>query len=146
MLAVSLSLCFGAVAGMTPLGLRFWDSGSFYYWRSLYVPGPRAEMVERVIEQIPLDARVASTDFVHTRLTHFERSYDYSNYRREVAEYKAGVPDDTDFIVIDTQHHYSEIHSPAEVRELQTEPENWELLPDNTDGYFIVLKRRRHQD
>lgn len=145
-LAVMLSLCFGAVVGMTPLGLRFWDAGSFYYWRSLYVPGPRAEMVERVIEQLPSDARVASTDFVHTRLTHFERSYDYSNYRREVSGYEDRVPDDTDFIVIDTRHHYSEIHSPDEVRELQTEPENWELMEDRTDGYFIMLKRRAGQD
>lgn len=141
-LAFSLSLCFGVVVGMTPLGLRFWDAGSFYYWRSLYVPGTRAEFFPQVLEQIPPDARVASTDFVHSRFTHHERSYDYSNYRREVAGYEDRVPEDTDFIVIDTRHHYSEIQSPDAVRELRTEPEKWELLADRTDGHFIVLKRR----
>jgi len=28
------------------------------------------------------------------------------------------------------------------VRELQKEPDRWELLPDETNGYFIVLKRK----
>ncbi len=139
---LSLCLCLGAFVGASPLGIRFWNPGSFYYWRSLYVPGRRAELFPLVLEQIPPDARVASTDFVHSRFTHHERSYDYSNYRREVSSYENCVPDDTDFIVIDTRHHYSEIHSPDQVRELQIEPEKWQLLDDSTDGYFIVLRRR----
>ena len=140
-----LALCcaVGGVVGMSPLSVRFWDSGSFFYWEKLYVPSERAEKFAAVLEQVPLDARVASTDFVHPRFTHHERSYDYSHYLRRVAGYENQVPDDTDFIVIDTGHYYSDIKDPAQVRELQTQPEKWELLEDRTDGYFIVLKRRR---
>lgn len=128
---------------LTPLGIPFWDSGSRYYWRNLYVPGQRAEFFPRVYALIPKGSRVASTDFVHPRFTHHERSYDYSNYRRKVSNYELRVPDDTDYIVIDTRHPYSEVHSPAGVRELKQNPDDWELLPDETEGYFIVLKRRR---
>jgi uncharacterized membrane protein len=140
-----LALCgtVGVVVGISPLSVKFWDSGSFFYWEKLYVPAERAEKFAAVFEQIPPDARVASTDFVHPRFTHHERSYDYSHYLRRVAGYENQVPDDTDFIVIDTQHYYSDIKSPDQVRELQTEPEKWELLDDRTDGYFIVLRRRR---
>jgi hypothetical protein len=28
------------------------------------------------------------------------------------------------------------------VPEYRDHPDQWELLPDNTDGYFIVLKRK----
>jgi uncharacterized membrane protein len=127
---------------LTPVGIPFWDPGSRYYWRSLYVPGKRAELFPKVYALIPRDSRVASTDFVHTRFTHHERSYDYSNFPRKVSNYEPRVPDDTEYIVIDTRHPYSEVHTPSEVRELQREPEKWELLPDTTEGYFIVLKRR----
>jgi hypothetical protein len=85
---------------------------------------------------------VASTDFVHPRFTHYERSYDYSLYRRTVSGNELRVPDDTDFIVIDTRHRYSTIQSPGDVREIKEEPERWALLPDVTDGYFIVLRSR----
>ncbi len=90
-----------------------------------------------------MDARVASTDFVHTRFTHHERSYDYSGYLRKVAGYEDRVPDDTDYIVIDTSHRYSTIKRPEDVRELQREPQNWELIDDRTGGLFIILKRRK---
>ena len=86
---------------------------------------------------------MASTDFVHPRLTHHNRSYDYSKYVRRVARDQVGVPDDTDYIVIDTHHPYSWVRGPEDVRELQTENDKWELLPDQTDGYFLVLRRRR---
>ena len=99
-------------------------------------------MLERVLAKIPLQSRVASTDYVHTRLTHYERSYDYSDYLRAVNQYRPGVPDDTDYIVIDTTHRYSQIRSPADVRELREQPERWELLPDETQGMFLVLKRQ----
>jgi uncharacterized membrane protein len=140
-----LAMCcaVGAVVGMSPLSVKFWDSGSFFHWGKLYVPSERAENFAAVLEQIPVEARVASTDFVHPRFTHHERSYDYSHYLRKVAGYESQVPEDADYIVIDTQHYYSDIKSPDEVRELQNEPDQWELLEDRTDGYFIVLKRRR---
>ena len=89
-----------------------------------------------------MNARVASTDFIHTRLTHRERSYDYSNYLRRVSDYEAKVPDDTDYIVIDTQHRYSEIKTPDQIRELREQPDVWELLPDETEGHFLILRRR----
>lgn len=127
--------------GVGPQSLQFWDAGRAFYWRNNYVIGDRARLFEIVEAQIPASARVASTDFVHPRFTHHERSYDYSLYERAVAGNTTRVPEDTDYIVIDTGHRYSWIHSPAEVRELREEPEKWELLPDETEGYFIVLRR-----
>ena len=128
---------------MSPLGANFWNPHSDQYWRNLYVPGKRAELFPRVLEQIPPESRVASTDYVHTRLTHFERSYDYSQYARKISGYELRVPDDTDYIVIDTQHRYSWIKSPDDIPELRDHPDQWELLPDTTEGYFLILKRVR---
>lgn len=129
---------------MMPPGAAFWSADSrTSYWK-LFVPGPRAVQFQKVLTQLPLSSRVASTDYVHTRLTHFERSYDYSNYLRAVNNYQPGVPPDTEFIVIDTQHPYSTIRSPDQVPELQQTPSDWELLPDQTEGYFILLKRRKN--
>ncbi len=128
---------------LTPFGIPFWDAGSNWNGAKLYFPDERAKMFDRIANLIPPTARVASTDFVHPRYTHFERSYDYSNYARKVSGGKVGVPEDTDYIVIDTRHPYSSIHSPDEVREYREHPEQWELLPDRTNGYFLVFKRRR---
>ena len=110
-------------------------------WR-LYAHDPRADQFPKVLAKIPCESRVASTDFVHPRFTHHERSYDYSHYRRRIAGYEDRVPDDTDFIVIDTRHPYSDLKSQNQVRELQTESDRWELVPDETEGYFIVLRRK----
>jgi uncharacterized membrane protein len=140
---VSMSFFVGICVAMSPASIKFWDTGSIAHWKKLYIPGERAAAFEKVFQQIPLEARVASTDFVHPRFTHHERSYDYSHYVRKVAGYENRVPADTDYIVIDCKHRYSDIQTPAQVRELQNESENWELLEDQTNGYFIVLKRRR---
>jgi uncharacterized membrane protein len=138
------ALFTGAVFGLSPLSVAFWDPYSeLDYWKNRYIPGPRAEFFPRVLALIPPDARVASTDFIHPRFTHFARSYDYSDYLRAVNNYQPGVPDDTDYIVIDTQHYYSRIKRPDQIREYREHPDQWELLPDTTDGYFIVLKRKR---
>jgi uncharacterized membrane protein len=137
------ALLTGVFYGLSPLSIGFWDPNSGLYWRELYVVGKRAELFERVLRQIPESAtRVASTDFVHPRFTHFERSYDYSDYPRAVNNYQPGVPPDTDYIVIDTQHRYSKIKRPDEVPEYRDHPDQWELLPDTTEGFFIVLKRK----
>ncbi|MGE3314756.1 MAG: DUF2079 domain-containing protein [Planctomycetaceae bacterium] len=137
------ALASGLFLSLSPLGLTFWDPGSAFYWRNLYVPGQRAVMAKRVVQKIPTTAKVASTDFIHPRFTHYERSYDYSDYPRAVSNYELKVPDDTDYIVIDTRHPYSKIRSPDQLREYRDHKDEWELLPDDTDGYFIVLKRRR---
>ncbi|MEZ6052957.1 MAG: DUF2079 domain-containing protein [Planctomycetaceae bacterium] len=141
-LACCCALFTGACLSFHPMSLQFWDPGRLTYWRRLYIPGERATQFAKIESLIPLDARVASTDFVHPRYTHHARSYDYSKYPRKVANYEDKVPDDTDYIVIDTQHPYSEIKTPDQVRELRQHPDDWELLPDETNGYFIVLKRR----
>jgi uncharacterized membrane protein len=140
--------CIGtAVTGsLTPYGAAFWSSTSAFGRQTLYQPvnpdqQQRALMASRVVEQIPLSARVASTDFIHTRLTHCERSYDYSKYLRAVNNFQPGVPPDADYIVIDTGHRYSDIRSAADVPELQGKTD-WELLPDTTNGYFLVLRRK----
>ncbi len=137
------ALATSVTGSMMPVGATFWSAESPFGRSRLYVPGPRAAAFEKVLPQLSVTDRVASTDYVHTRLTHFERSYDYSDYLRAVNNYRPGVPADADYIVIDTSHPYSRVRSPADVRELQTEPDKWEMLPDNTDGLFIVLKRRR---
>jgi uncharacterized membrane protein len=121
--------------GLGPTSLSFWDPYSRGYWRTQYIPGERARRIGAVIDQIPPTSRVASTDFVHPRFTHYARSYDYSHYRPI-------VPDDTEYIVIDTQHPYSDIKRPDQVKELHDHHDQWELLTDQTGGYFIVLKRK----
>jgi hypothetical protein len=123
------------VKTLSPLGTGFWDPFSRGYWRSLYIPGERARRFPAVLALIPPQSRVASTDYIHPRFTHYDRSYDYS-------EYRPTVPGDTEYIVIDTQHPYSGIKRPAELKEYRDAPEQWELLDDQTGGYFIVLKRR----
>ena len=105
-------------------------------------PTSRAEMFARITNLIPHSSRVASTDFVHPRFTHYERSYDYSEYVRDVNGRGNRIPDDTDYLVIDTDHRYSRIKKPSDIPELRDQPDQWELLPDLTDGYFIVLKRK----
>ena len=136
------SLATGIFFSLGPLGIPFWDAGSSWHWRRLYGPSHRAAMFDRIAGSIPMSARVASTDFVHPRFTHCERSYDYSDYVRKVNEKGERIPDDTEYIVIDTQHRYSRIKSPNEVPEYRDHPERWELLPDTTEGCFIVLKRK----
>lgn len=146
MLILFCSVGTAATGSMMPCGLGFWSHTSPFGYAKMYASvdprqRKRAAMISQVVESIPLTARVASTDYVHTRLTHFERSYDYSGYLRKVNNYKPGVPADTDYIVIDTAHRYSEVKSAADVRELREEPGDWELQPDTTDGIFLVLKR-----
>ena len=132
----------GLFLSNSPAGISFWDQGDPNYWKKNYLPGKRAEMFSRIENLIPLASRVASTDFVHPRYTHHERSYDYSNYARRVNENKTGAPPDTGYIVVDTNHRYSEIKKPEDISEYRDHPEEWELLPDETDGYFIILKRK----
>jgi uncharacterized membrane protein len=141
-----------AVTGsLLPFGASYWSGTSAFGRQALFYPNPeqragehwiqRAQMANLVVEQIPLTARVASTDYIHTRLTHCERSYDYSGYARVVNEKGRRVPADTEYIVIDTGHRYSSIHNAGEIPEL-TESDDWELLPDTTNGHFLMLQRR----
>lgn len=137
--AVLCSLLIGLFSTRTPLGIGFWDPGSRAYWKNLYVPGERARQFPTALALVPRNSRVASTDYIHPRFTHFARSYDYSLYRPV-------VPDDTEYIVIDTHdiptHHVvSGIKRPDQVKEYR-DRDKWELLEDRTSGYFIVLKRR----
>lgn len=138
----SSALTTGIFFGLGPLSTTFWDPGSNWSWQRLYGPTPRAAMFARIADLIPTTARVASTDFVHPRYTHFERSYDYSDYQRKVSGAGKRMPDDTDYLVIDTQHRYSRIKHPNEIPELNEHPDLWEVIPDVTEGYFIVLKRK----
>jgi len=133
--ALCCAVATGLFFSLSPAGISFWDPNSAFQWRRWYVPGERSAKFAAVLEQIPPDARVASTDFVHPRFTHHARSYDYSDYRPK-------VPDDAEYIVIDTRHRYSAIKTPEQVKEYRDHPDQWELLPDRTDGYFIILKRR----
>ena len=127
---------------VAPIGMNEPETAVQAAQKKLYVPTERAAAFERIIGSLPLDSRIASTDYVHTRLTHYDRSYDYSGYLRAVNNYKLGVPADTDYIVIDTSHRYSEIKSTDQVRELIEEPDAWEVVPNDSQGLFIVLKRK----
>jgi len=150
LLVLCCSLATGITGSLFPSGTTFWSNETVFGRHRLYFPRPdqpeeqriieRAAMSDRVAEIIPADARVASTDFIHTRLTHRERSYDYSDYERRVNEPGQRVPADTEYIVIDTGHRYSTIRSAADVPELK-EPGTWKLLPDETQGYFLILVR-----
>ncbi len=136
--ALSCSLVTGAFYSMSPLGITFYDPGARFYWRSCYVVSERARMLQAVLQVIPETARVASTDFVHPRFTHYERSYDYSGYRPR-------VPADTEYIVIDAKHPwpgYCLARDISGVREMQAAGGDWEEVPVSTKGYFIVLRRK----
>ncbi|HBN78888.1 MAG TPA: hypothetical protein DD473_24365 [Planctomycetaceae bacterium] len=143
--AFSCAIATSVWFSLSPLGVAFWDPGSNWNGWKLYVPDERAKNFSKIETLIPRNSRVASTDYVHPRFTHYERSYDYSHYARTVSGGTTNVPEDTDYIVIDTRHPYSEIHEPGQVRELREQPDQWELLQDETNGYFIVLKRRDQQ-
>lgn len=130
------ALISGLPVTMSPLGIGFWDPHSFRFWKNLYVPGERASRFPAALALVPVSSRVASSDYVHPRFTHHDRSYDYSQYRPD-------VPEDADFIVIDTHHPYSRIQRPDQVPEYRLHPERWELLDDQTGGYFLVFRRRR---
>ncbi|MDB5335345.1 MAG: hypothetical protein JWN70_964, partial [Planctomycetaceae bacterium] len=123
---------------LSPGGLPFWDTLSAAHWSRKYAPTDRAAEFSKVLEQIPPDKHVASTDFVHPRFNHHARSYDYSGYR-------PNVPADIEYLVIDVHGPYSQVRSPADVAEFDKHPERWELLPDNTNGYFYVFKQRAVQ-
>jgi hypothetical protein len=129
------ALFAGVFVTFTPLGVGFWDPDSRVYWRKLYVAGERARRFPAVLALVPRDSRVASTDYIHPRFTHHARSYDYSLYRPV-------VPEDAEYIVIDTRAPYSRIKRPEDVKEYRDEPDKWELIADPTQGYFIILKRR----
>ena len=121
--------------GLSPGGLPFWDTHSAAHWKRKYVPTDRAAQFSKVLDKIPADKHVASTDFVHPRFNHHARSYDYSGYRPE-------VPADVEYLVIDVQGPYSQVRSPADVAEFEKHPDRWELLPDDTQGYFYIFKQR----
>ena len=129
--ALCLAVAFHAMSGLTPLSIAFWDPGSPAHWR-IYLPDERAERFPAAYALVPRDARVASTDFVHPRFTHHERSYDYSDYRPV-------IPTDTEYIVIDTRHPYSGIQRIEQVKEFRDHPDEWEVL---MQGAYLVLKRR----
>ena len=142
-LAFLCAVCTGISGSLMSVGATFWSGTSPFGYAQLYVPGDRATEFQKVLAVLPEHSRVASTDYVHTRLTHFDRSYDYSDYVRAVNNYQPGVPADTDYIVIDTGHRYSAVRTLGQARELREEPDKWEVAPIDTRGLFIVLKRKK---
>ncbi len=87
--AVWAALCAfltGVPVTFSPLGIGFWDPYSTKYWKSLYVPGERARRFPAAFALVPPESRVASTDYIHPRFTHHDRSYDYSLYARKVPD------------------------------------------------------------
>lgn len=148
MFALGCAFFTGLFLTRSPLSVSFWDAyvedpQADRYWKSQYLPGERAKQFAKVQAAIPPSARVFSTDFVHPRFTHYARSYDYSDFARDSdAELTQPLPGETYYIVIDVQHRYSQIKSPQDVPAFRDHPDDWELLNLDTDGYFIVLRRR----
>lgn len=148
--AFGCALFSGLFLSFTPLSLGFWDSGSQLSWRKRYIPDERAEKVKIVEALIPDDARVFSTDFVHTRLTHRRRSYDYSAYKRKSdIELVEPVTGEDYYIVIDLKSRYNldkppgeRIESPKDVPAYVANPEAWKVIPHDASEYFLVLRRR----
>jgi hypothetical protein len=145
------ALATGLFFSLSPLGIAFWDRDSEWYWRKLYVPGERAAQFADIQSLIPPEARVASTDFVHPRFTHHERSYDYSDYPRAVNNNRPGAPPDTDYIVVDKRDRYraiapaeQQIHGPEDLPEYRAAPGTWDVLVN--DDYFLVLKRMEEME
>ncbi|MCH8830844.1 MAG: DUF2079 domain-containing protein, partial [Planctomycetes bacterium] len=149
--ALMCAVCSAAVLSYYPGSFAFWDSGATgsqgTYWQTRFVPGKRAELFRTVQALVPEEARVFSTDFIHTRFTHHRRSYDFSAFpRKSDAEIAKPVAGETYYIVIDTRSRYSKIRTPADVIKAKDEykqhPEDWELIRHEAEEYFIVLKRR----
>ena len=67
---------------------------------------------------------------------------DFAGLTRD-RHYGQGRLGKNEYIVIDTDHKYSKIKQPTEVPELNDQPDHWELLPDQTEGVFIVIKRKK---
>jgi len=106
LLILCCCLTTGVTGSLLPYGAGYWSNQSSFGRHALYFPRTdvpaeehllkRAAMADILLDQIPMQARVASTDFIHTRLTHRDRSYDYSGYRRVVNEEGKRVPSDCD--------------------------------------------------
>jgi len=141
--AAASALCTSFLLSFHPLTIAFWDPGSQSHWKKRYVVDERARQFATAFRLVPWDARVFSTDFVHTRFTHHARSYDYSAYKRKSDEERLHpVPGETYYIVIDVRSRYSTIRNPADVPEYRDHPDQWELLRHDAEEYFIVLRRR----
>lgn len=66
------------------------------YWRDVYVPSERAtQSFPQVLKTLTPDDRVAATDYIRTRFTHFRAAHDYPTLRGHV------TIDDIDAIVLD---------------------------------------------
>lgn len=108
----SLALASGFWYGKSPLSWKFYDSfegtprrqqGAFLtwepigsYWRDVYLPDARAtESFPKVLKTVSPQDRVAATDYIRTRFTHFRAAHDYPTLRGHVDI------DDIDVIVLD---------------------------------------------
>lgn len=141
--AFSAALVMSVFQSFHPLSIPFWDDGSSMSRSSRYVITERAKAAEAVVALIPKEARVFSTDYIHTRFTHHHRSYDYSAYPRKTnEELTQPVPGEMYYIVIDTNSRYSNTKRPEDVKEFRDSPEVWELVHHPGEKWFIVLKRR----
>lgn len=152
-LAFGCALFAGAILGFSPLSVGFWDSGSQLHWESRFVPDERATKVAVIEELIPADARVFSTDFVHTRLTHRKRSYDYSAFKRASDEELTNPLDgEVYYIVIDLKSRYNldkppgeRIESPADIPAYAADSDAWEVVEHDATEHFLVLRRRNNR-
>jgi uncharacterized membrane protein len=137
--AAACALVSGFVAGKSPLSIAFYDrhAGQRGFARLLYSPGERVRRLEHLLPLIPLDARVAATDYVRPRFTHHRECHQYGE-----GGLKPHVPAETiDYIVVDLTGPFSDWMQGRAMKELR-DKEHWETIYDDL-FFFIVLRAKR---
>ena len=135
------SLAMNIFFSLSPLSLTFWDSGSEWSWRKLYGSSRRAEEFAKIADLIPefgprgLHRLRPSAVHAFRAVLRLQRLSAEGERLRCESPGRHGLHRDRHPTPI------QRVKSPAEVPEYRDHPDQWELLPDTTDGYFIVLKR-----
>ncbi|GEM_PF-2707418 len=137
--AAMCALVSGVVAGKSPLSIAFYDmhAGQRGFARLLYSHSQRVRSFDKVHELIPLDARVAATDYVRPRFTHHRECHQYGE-----GGLKPHVPPESiDYIVVDLAGPFSDWMQGRAIKELR-DREHWEVIYDDL-FFFLVLRAKR---
>jgi uncharacterized membrane protein len=130
-----MCLITGAVYGRTPLSASFynpslgtpkktWAGQTLFepigsYYGDLFLPNARSKGFEEVQQVVTPADRVAATDYVRSRFTHFQAAYVYPEFRKHM------TIDDVDVLVIDRTEGW------------------WGREPNNPDKELLVALARQ---
>ncbi len=128
-------LITGSIYGRTPLSFNFyhpnlgtptkiWAGQTLFepigsYYADLYLPNERSKSFEEVLKVVTPADRVAATDYVRSRFTHFRAAYVYPEFRKHM------TIDDVDVLVIDRTEGW------------------WGREPNNPDKELLVALARQ---